>query len=147
MSFSSDINAFVKKAGSNADLVTRKIVLEIGKSLIEKTPVGDAIYWAHPAPPGYVGGHARANWSYSEGVRVIQEFADIDKTGDVSLARITENVPIQAGGKVHFIQNSVPYAQALEDGHSRQAAGPNAIVGRTQIEFQDFIKTALAGLK
>jgi len=51
MSFSDDIARFAKKAGSNADLVTRKVVLDIGTSLVEKTPVGDASYWQSPLPP------------------------------------------------------------------------------------------------
>ena len=145
MGFAVDIQNFAKKCGTNADLVTRKLVLDIGKSLVEKTPVGDAEYWAHPAPPGYVGGHARANWSHSEGAQVVQEFQDIDASGDVSNNRIAASVPQQAAGKVHFIQNSVPYIKPLEEGHSRQA--PNGMVAITQVEFQDHINKALAELK
>lgn len=145
MSFAVDIANFVKKCGANADLVTRNVVLDIGKSLVEKTPVGDAEYWAHPAPPGYVGGHARANWSHSTGNQVIQEIDEIDKSGNASNNRIAASVPMNAGGKVHFIQNSVPYIIPLEEGHSRQA--PNGMVALTQVEFQDMINTALAELR
>jgi hypothetical protein len=144
MGFALDIQNFAKKCGTNADLVIRKTVLDIGKSLVEKTPVGDAEYWAHPAPPGYVGGHARANWSHSTGNQVIQEFKEIDATGSTSNNRIAASVPANAGGKVHFIQNSVPYIERLEDGHSRQA--PNGFVELTKIEFQDHINNALAAL-
>ena len=147
MSFSDDIARFAKKAGSNADLVTRKVVLDIGTSLVEKTPVGDASYWQNPPPPGYVGGHARGGWSHSEGAQVVQEFEGVDPSGGNSINRIAASVPIHAAGKVHYIQNSVPYIQALEDGRSRQAAGPHAIVGRTKIEFQGIIRDALAGVK
>jgi len=145
MGFALDIQKFAEKCGRNADTVVRKTVLDIGKSLVEKTPVGDAEYWAHPAPPGYVGGHARANWSHSVGTQVIKEFDAIDKTGDVSNARIAASVPQNAAGKVHFIQNSVPYIERLEDGHSRQA--PNGMVELTRIEFQDFVQNASAGLQ
>jgi hypothetical protein len=145
MGFAVDIQNFVKKCGVNADIVTRKVVLDIGKSLVDKTPVGDAEYWAHPAPPGYVGGHARANWSHSEGAHSVKEFDGVDKTGESSNARIAASVPTRAAGKVHFIQNSVPYIERLEDGHSRQA--PNGMVALTQIEFKNFIQNALAGLK
>ena len=145
MSFAEDINKFVQKVGSNADLVVRKTVLDIGRSLVEKTPVGDADYWKNPPPPGYVGGHARANWSHSEGTQTVQEFSGVDPDGSTSNNRIAASVTEKAAGKVHFIQNSVPYIQALEDGHSRQA--PNGFIALTATEFQDVIQKAVAELK
>ena len=147
MSFALDIQKFAKKAGDNADLVVRKVVLDIGRSLVEKTPVGNPDLWQNPdnKPDGYVGGHARANWSHSIGALVNQEFKEIDATGGASIDRIISSVPIKAAGKVHYIQNSVPYIQALEDGHSTQA--PAGMVAITQTEFQDYIQKALGELK
>lgn len=145
MSFALDIQKFIEKCGANSDLVVRKTVLDIGKSLVEKTPVGDAEYWAHPAPPGYVGGHARANWTHSVGTRVVQEIAGVDPSGEKTNERIAASVPVKAAGMVHFIQNSVPYIQRLEDGHSHQA--PNGFIELTKIEFQNYIQKALAELK
>ena len=144
MSFADDIAKFAKKCGTNADLVVRKTVLDIGKSLVEKTPVGDPEYWKSPPPKGYAGGHARANWTYSEGVRVEKEIKGIDKTGTSTIENIMSGIPMKAAGKVHYIQNSVPYIQALEDGHSRQA--PNGMVSLTQIEFKVFLTKALTEL-
>ena len=161
MSFSDDIAKFVKKCGTNTDLVVRKTVLNIGTKLVERTPVGDTEYWTslqpssniathkveykRKPPPGYVGGHARANWTYSEGVRVEKEIKGIDKTGTSTIANIMSGVPQKAAGLVHYIQNSVPYIQALEDGHSRQA--PNGMVALTQIEFKDYVNKALSEIK
>jgi hypothetical protein len=145
MSFSLDIANFAKKAGANVDKVVRKTILDIGTRLVERTPVGDAEYWQKPAPPGYVGGHARANWSHSVGTRVVQEIDGIDPSGEVSNSRILASVPEKAGGQVHFLQNSVPYIIPLEDGHSRQA--PNGMVAVTVTEFQSFIDGALGSLK
>lgn len=147
MSFELDINNFVKKCGSNADQVVRKTVLDIGKSLVEKTPVGNPDLWENPnaAPKGYAGGHARANWSYSEGALNTQEFDGIDSTGSVSNSRIASSIPVHAAGKIHFIQNSVPYIMPLEDGHSKQS--PAGMVALTQVEFQGMINKALAELK
>ena len=147
MGFSVDIANFVKKANGNADAVTRKVVLDIGRSLVEKTPVGNPDLWQNPdnKPDGYVGGHARANWSHSIGALVNQEFKEIDATGGASINRIVDSVPVKAAGKVHYIQNSLPYMQALEDGHSTQA--PAGMVAITQTEFQDYIQKALGELK
>ena len=147
MSFAEDIAKFAAKCNGNADLVVRKVVLDIGRSLVEKTPVGNPDLWQNPdnKPDGYVGGHARANWSHSIGALVNQEFKEIDATGGASIDRIISSVPIKAAGKVHYIQNSVPYIQALEDGHSTQA--PAGMVAITQTEFQDYIQKALGELK
>jgi len=146
MSFALDIKKFAQKAGDNADMVVRKVVLDIGRSLVEKTPVGNPDLWQNPdnKPEGYVGGHARANWSHSIGALVNQEFKEIDATGRASIDRIISSVPVKAAGKVHYIQNSLPYMQALEDGHSTQA--PAGMVAITQTEFQDYIQKALGEL-
>jgi len=121
-------------------------VLDIGRSLVEKTPVGNPDLWQNPdnKPDGYVGGHARANWSHSIGALVNQEFKEIDATGGASIDRIISSVPIKAAGKVHYIQNSLPYMQALEDGHSSQA--PNGMVALTETEFHDYIQKAIGEL-
>ena len=146
MSFALDIQKFAKKCVTRSDLVVRKVVLDIGRSLVEKTPVGNPDLWQNPdnKPDGYVGGHARANWSHSIGAQVIQEFKEIDATGGASIDRIISSVPVKAAGKVHYIQNSLPYMQALEDGHSTQA--PAGIVAVTEVEFQDYVQKAIGEL-
>lgn len=145
MSFSGEIEKFAKKAVNNADIVVRKTVLDIGTRLVNRTPVGDATYWKSKPPPGYAGGHARANWSHSIGVRVVQELDVIDKSGAASINRIQKSVPVNSGGKVHFIQNSVPYIERLEEGHSRQA--PNGMVALTAVEFRGILEGILKGLE
>ena len=146
MSFAEDIKKFAQKAGDNADLVVRKVVLDIGRSLVEKTPVGNPDLWQNPdnKPEGYVGGHARANWSHSIGALVNQEFKEIDATGNASIDRIAASLPINAGGQVHYIQNSLPYMQALEDGHSSQA--PHGMVALTELQFTQFVEQAAAAV-
>lgn len=146
MSFAQDIQKFAQHCIDNADLVVRKTVLDVGKSLVERTPVGNPELWQNPdnKPDGYVGGHARANWSHSIGALVNQEFKEIDATGGASIDRIVGSVPVKAAGKVHYIQNSLPYMQALEDGHSTQA--PAGIVAVTEVEFHDYVEKAIGEL-
>ena len=146
MSFALDIQKFAQHCIDNADLVVRKTVLDVGKSLVERTPVGNPDLWQNPdnKPDGYVGGHARANWSHSIGALVNQEFKEIDATGGASIDRIISSVPVKAAGEVHYIQNSLPYMQALEDGHSTQA--PAGIVAVTEVEFQDYVQKAIGEL-
>ena len=146
MSFAEDIKKFAQKAGDNADMVVRKVVLDIGRSLVEKTPVGNPDLWQNPdnKPEGYVGGHARANWSHSIGALVNQEFKEIDATGRASIDRIISSVPVKAAGEVHYIQNSLPYMQALEEGHSSQA--PHGMVALTELQFAQFVEQAAAAV-
>lgn len=146
MSFAQDIQKFAQHCIDNADLVVRKTVLDVGKSLVERTPVGNPELWKNPdnKPDGYVGGHARANWSHSIGALVNQEFKEIDATGGASIDRIVGSVPVKAAGKVHYIQNSLPYMQALEDGHSTQA--PAGIVAVTEVELHDYVEKAIGEL-
>ena len=147
MGFSDDIAAFAKKAEGNADIVIRKTMVDIGKSLVDRTPVGDPTKWERPesAPPGYVGGHARANWQHSTGTLKTNEFDDIDgKRWDehnVSEMRIQESLAatIKKKDQVHFMSNSVPYILALEDGHSRKQA-PKGMAALTKIQFKDYIR-------
>ena len=146
MSFALDIGNFAKKCGAASDQVVRKTILDIGKRVVERTPVGDPEYWAHPAPPGYVGGMARGSWSHSIGTLDAKVIETIDATGGASNDRISASVPQKAAGLVHFIQNSLPYIQRLEDGrHSRQCP-PGGMVAVTVTEFQDMITKAIGEL-
>jgi len=145
VSFSDDIAKFAQKAANNADVLVRKTVIDIGTRLVNRTPVGDANYWKSPPPAGYVGGHARANWSHSEGELNTREFDTVDASGGASTSRIAASVPKKASGKVHFVQNSVPYIQRLEDGWSRQA--PNGMVAVTKVEFQGIVNAIAGRLK
>jgi hypothetical protein len=149
MSFSLDIAAFAKKAGGNADQVVRKVVIDLGSSIIMRTPVGNPALWKSKPPKGYSGGHARANWSHSVSSLDVKEIPGIDPSGSATIGKLISSVPVQAGGKVHFIQNSLPYIQVLEDGrtdHSGSLQAPNGMVGLAMVEFQSFVNQAVAGV-
>ena len=150
MTFSLDLKKFVEKAKSNADQVTRLVVLQVGGALVLRSPVGDAKYWQSPPPKGYVGGRFRANWQYGDGVINSKTTEDIqaqDFTSNEAAAAgtgLTAKVDKEAAGKIHYLTNSLPYAEALERGHSRQA--PFDMVGVTTLEFNIFVANAVAKL-
>lgn len=145
MGFALDISKFAEKCLKNSDQVVRKTVIDIASSLIDKSPVGDPDYWQHKAPPGYAGGRFKANWQLGVDVHPEGEIDALDKSGATTKAKAAAQIPKRAAGHVYTIVNNLPYAQALEDGHSRQA--PHGMVGLTKIEFQGMIKKALEGLK
>ena len=142
MTFALDLSKFAEKAGKAADLVVRKIVLDIGTRLVYRTPVGDPSYWLSAPPPGYVGGRARGNWQYAIGEPNTNETGIIDSSGDSTIGAI-DIASEGAASEVHYITNTLPYIQRLEDGYSRQAP-PQGIVALTVMEYQDIVGNAVS---
>jgi hypothetical protein len=142
--FKMQLDAAIAKAKDRANQCVRKIVLDVGTRLVERSPVGDATYWKHPAPKGYVGGRFRGSWDY--GVGTEPSGADtIDASGETSIGRITDGMPEQALGQVHYIINALPYAERIENGWSRQA--PQGVVGLTVIELGGIVDAAAQEVK
>ena len=141
MTFALDIKKWTEKAKDGKDLVTRKVVFEVGTSLVYKSPVGDASYWISKPPKGYVGGRFRANWQY--GLDAINHATSeaTDADGATTVARFIIDGGV-AAGHVHYFTNSLPYALPLERGHSRQA--PHGMVDLTRLEFQALVDKAVS---
>lgn len=142
--FALDLSKLIEKTKGKIDLVVRKIVLDMGTRIVLRSPVGDGKYWISRPPKGYTGGRFRANWQYGEGAVPAGVVNAIDKTGQISLRSIMKIAP-QAGGKVHYITNNLPYAQRIENGWSRQA--PKGMVDLTLIEYRAVVRDAAAAVK
>lgn len=140
MSFSLDITNWVKKAKGRSDKVIKKVVIDLGTSIIMKNPVGNPDLWKSPAPAGYVGGRSRANWQYGNGVMPSGTIDAEDQTGQKTIAALIGKVSLSDVASVHWIANSLPYIVRLENGWSKQA--PAGMVGLTVTEFQQIVKRA-----
>ena len=136
--FALDLEKFAQKTSRTLEQAVRMVVMECGRRVVEKSPVGDGNLWKDPPPKGYVGGRFRGNWQYSFGAVKDGDLPDIDKTGAVSLSRITAGVNTSPAFGVHYIHNNLPYAQRLEDGYSTQA--PAGMVGLTVVEYQQIVQ-------
>jgi hypothetical protein len=145
MSFALDLRRFADKTSAKCDAVVRKIIIDVGTSLVLKSPVGDAQYWQHPAPKGYVGGRFRANWQYNLDAPTVSTTEAIDPEGTTTISAIVGKVGKGAGHK-HYITNSLPYAIPLEEGHSYRQA-PEGMVGITVLEFEPIVAAAAEALK
>ncbi len=117
-------------------ILQKKVAFQALRSLIKKTPVGNPSLWKDPtsAPPGYVGGHARANWMVGIGQAPTGEVANVDPIGTA-----TENEQKAVLGfvppySIVFIVNNVNYILWLEDGSSTQA--PNGMLRVTLAELE-----------
>lgn len=144
MSFALQLEQFAAKCNRKADLVVRKVVFDVGNSLVMKTPVGDADYWINPAPPGYVGGRARGNWQYGLNAPNLKQ-GSIDGGGAQPLGRIVSNTPTKASGHVHYITNTLAYIKRLEEGWSKRQA-PRGMIKITLMEFRPIVDAAARAL-
>lgn len=128
MSFTLHLKKITDKAGANADLVVRKVAIDILSSVVNKSPVDT--------------GRFRGNWQLSIGnVDSTINSAD-DKTGAGAIAKGSAELAGFKSGKTIFISNSLPYAHRLEyDSWSRQA--PQGMVRLTVIEFKRMLRTSL----
>ena len=138
MSFESDMEKFATKTRGRMDLIVRRLVLEISRSLVMMSPVGNPTLWKSPPPKGYVGGRFRANWQHGVGAINDKTTNDIDKSGSMTIARLGSAAV--GAGTVQYITNSLPYAQVLEDGHSTQA--PHGMVKVTVARINRFLVKA-----
>lgn len=145
MSFTADISRWVAKAKGNEDKVVRKVIIGLGASIVMKNPVGDATYWKSSPPAGYVGGRSRANWQYGNGVMPSGSIDSVDASGGATIGKIVAGVSSSPTASVHWIANSLPYINRLEDGYSRQA--PNGMVKLTAEEFQQIVRRAANGVR
>lgn len=117
------LSQFAAKAGDNADKAVRGVVLEIGSRVVVRSPVDT--------------GRFRSNWFYSRGGPTSDTTA---QTG-VTSVNGADVVSGKAAGDVFYIQNNLPYAWALERGHSKQA--PAGMVGLTVLEFSGIVDQAV----
>jgi hypothetical protein len=90
---------------------------------------------------GYVGGRFRNNWMFSIGIPDSTTTEAVDPSGSKSMARIVDgSIEFKAGTRA-FITNSLPYAIALEYGHSTQS--PDGMVRVTLARFQQIVMDAI----
>lgn len=141
--FAEQIRKFAKSADDKANLVTRKIIFDVSTALVLKSPVGDPKYWKRKPPPGYVGGRFRANWQYGQGVVNSLTTEQKDKSGQATISKLAGAVGDRVLGEAHFITNSLPYANRLEEGWSWRQA-PNGMVQVTILEFDPIVRRAAA---
>jgi hypothetical protein len=119
-SFADDIRNFERKTARKLDEVPRKVVFQIFKNVIDKTPVDT--------------GRARANWQPSLGTPATGTIEFTDKDGSATIANMQSVLLSINVGDVIFLTNNLPYIRRLEEGYSQQA--PAGMVALTVQEFQ-----------
>jgi len=138
--FALDLRALCAKVADKADVVARKSVLAVGTSLVLKSPVGDPSLWKDKPPAGYVGGRFRANWQHGMDEPAPGTIDTTDADGGETIGNLGTQIDSGEAAGIHYITNNLPYAQALEYGHSTQA--PSGMVGITVVEFEQYVAQA-----
>jgi len=124
--FALDLAKFAEKAEKNAQVVVRKVGIDLFSKTVERTPVDT--------------GRARANWNCSIGAPSLATSEQTDKGGEVAKARIKNTLHDWKQGDI-YLMNSLPYIRRLEyDGWSKQA--PAGMVRISVAEFQTFVDAA-----
>ena len=128
-SFRLDISAFVEKAGDRADLVVRKVALDLFSKVVLKTPVDT--------------GRARGHWGV--GINSVRTGSALDKSGSATIASASATLNGARAGDTIYLANNLPYIVRLEYGHSKQA--PAGMVRSTIDEFQRAVNNAVTEAK
>lgn len=131
---------FAEKSKKRIHELTRWTLIMIGEKLVMRSPVGNPNLWSPPHwPKGYKPGHFINNWQVGIDQMPKGTIKSIDPSGRGSLNRLSKLGRWPAGHKYYFT-NNLPYAYALEHGHSTQA--PYGMVGITKAEFPAIIRMA-----
>jgi hypothetical protein len=139
MSFGSDLEQFEVKTVLKGREALQKISMDLFKSVILMSPVGNPDLWKHPVR-GYVGGRFKGNWQAGINRAPGGVLEDEDATGkkDESGPTIGKMIGTINGkaseGDAIYLVNNLPYAQRLEEGWSTKQA-PNGMVALSIQKF------------
>lgn len=141
-SFALDLQKYVNKTKQSMGDAVREVVMTCAALVDERSPVGNREIWAMnidrasrglpPTPAGYLGGHFRMNNRYKFGSAPTGVIEGEDPSGTAAMAKVKADVLTSPIAGMHYIANNVPYAMALENGHSTQA--PQGVYGLAAID-------------
>jgi hypothetical protein len=121
--FAAQLVQFQADALAAIDQSVQDIVIQIGESLINLSPVDT--------------GRFKGNWKFTVGAPALYSTPTTDKEGDETIAALVAAVNQMEAGQVAYIVNNLVYAIPLEYGHSQQA--PGGMVRITLARFQQIV--------
>ena len=113
MSFGTDISRFVNKTDEALTTVFRRSALITFSSVIKRTPVRTGLL--------------RSNWQFGMNVKPTGNVSSTGKSFGPVVAKVSNGIKKAELGNVLYLINNLPYAEAIEGGHSRIQA-PNGMV-------------------
>jgi hypothetical protein len=107
MGFSEQVAAWSQKTEAKLELAVRKIALDAFREVIMMSPVDT--------------GRFRGNWQVAIGTIPTGTMELEDKAGTATVSKVQAEAMGLKAGQVIYLVNNLPYAAALENGHSNQA--------------------------
>lgn len=108
MSFGVTINTAIVNMNNEMEKIVRGTLIDISSSVIMMTPVDE--------------GTLRANWIASLGSPQLEVLDQQDINGGRTINAANSQLQNMLIGQDYFLSNSMPYARAIEYGHSKQAS-------------------------
>lgn len=106
--FAIDLKRFGKVTREQAQMIFRKIIIDLDTRVVLGTPVDE--------------GRARGNWFPSlNAPSDAMDWASLSPSGGEAVQRATALAMSAKIGDVAWLTNNLPYILPLENGHSRQA--------------------------
>jgi hypothetical protein len=109
MSFAGDVSKWTAKTEAKIETAIRKIAIDVFAEVIMMSPVDE--------------GRFRGNWQVAIGSIPTGTLEIDDKEGTATLNKAQAEALGLKAGQTIFLVNNLPYAEALEYGHSQQAPG------------------------
>ena len=126
--FALQLAEFAKKAGGNADLVVKKVAIDLLARVVMRSPVDT--------------GRFRSNWAVTIGAPSTGTKETTDPSGTGTVADGERVLASFQVGPSIFITNNLPYGPRLEyEGYSKQA--PAGMVRVSVAEYEGLIRKAL----
>lgn len=126
-SFAQQLQRFADQTLDDMDEVFRRVVIEIGTTVIRLSPVDT--------------GRFRGNWQFTVDQPAAASLNTFDKEGHETIARLVADVQHLSFGQTAYLVNNLVYAVPLEYGHSSQA--PTGMVRITLAIFQHLVDEAV----
>jgi hypothetical protein len=130
-SFTTGISKWTRKCQSRLEEVPKEVNWRISMKIIQRSPVDTGLF--------------RGNWQASLKSKPRGVVGTLDPTGTITMGKVTNVLMRMRPGDRFFLSNNLPYARALEYGHSKQA--PQGMVRLTIAEFHSITALAVADVK
>lgn len=126
-SFAQQLQQFREDTLENMDEVFRRVMIEIGTTVIRLSPVDT--------------GRFRGNWQFTVDAPATASLDNYDPDGHETTAKLVADVQHLSYGQTAYLVNTLIYAIPLEYGHSGQA--PAGMVRITLAGFQQMVEQAV----
>ena len=150
MDFTSQIKQAMNSIRARSEAVAEAVVVAVGESLVEKSPVGVPERWNMNPPDNYQPGQFKGSWHHSFGSPSDDYTSTVDASGASSMREVRHGANQESISK-HFFTNNLFYAMEMERGGAIHAMAVqpvgHAMVQLTELEFPMLVREALAKVK